>query len=115
MLADGNRATLTECRRSDTTIVEIYTSRILGGNRWDLPLDQCSKEAKEQLNFQSVARWNLCINHYKRVKLNKELNARFKPDPRAVWLEVKGSRASANNAQSMWRWPGLELFGCVAG
>ena len=114
-MADGNRVTLTECKRSDTKLFDFYSSLIPGGNRWDLPLQQCIKEAKEQFCFEGDARWNLCISHYKRVKLNRELNAKFKPESGAVWLEVKGCRATANSAQSMWIWPGLELFGRVAG
>ena len=79
-----------------------------------MPLEQCIKEANAQFNIQGAARWNLTIPHFKRVKLNKELNAIFKPESGAVWLEVKHSQASANSAQSMYIWPGLEMFGCVA-
>ena len=78
-------------------------------------MEQCIKEAKAQFNFEGDARWNLTISHYKRVKLNKELNTKIKPESGAVWLEIKGCQASANSAQSMWIWPGLEMFGCVAG
>ena len=95
-LADGNRVTLTECRRSDTQLFNFYSSLIQGGSRWDLPLEQCISEAKAQFNFEGYARWNLTISHYKRVKLNKELNAKFKPESGAVWLEIKGCQASAN-------------------
>ena len=114
-LADGNRVTLTECRRSDTRLFDFYSSLIPGGSRADLPLCECIKQAKEQFNFEGDARWNLVISHYKRVKINRELNAKFKPVSGAVWLEVKGCRATANSAQSMWIWPGLLLFGCAAG
>ena len=80
-----------------------------------MPLEQCIKEAKAQFNFQGDAVWNLTISHNRRVKLNKELNARFKPEVGDLWLEMKHSQATANSAQSMWIWPGLQLFGCVTG
>ena len=54
------------------------------------------------------------ISHRKRKHSNAKLNALEKP-PEALWLQVKARNTGANSAQSMFLWPGLQLFGCVAG
>ena len=113
-MAGGNRVTLIECKRSDSKLFDFYSSLIPGGSRFEIPLEDCITQAKELFGFEEDARWNLCISHHKRVRLNRELNQKFRPDS-AVFSEVKACRANANSAQSMWIWPGLQLFGCVAG
>ena len=75
---------------------------------------ECLRDAKAQFRFEGPCRWNLVISHAKRKRINKELNALEKPEG-TLWLEVKAKSAGANAAQSMWIWPGLQLFGCVAG
>ena len=80
-LADGNRVTLTECRRSDTQLFNFYSSLIQGGSRWELPLEQCISEAKAQFNFEGDARWNLTISPYTSQAeqiLKHKIQARFR-------------------------------------
>ena len=54
------------------------------------------------------------ISHAKRKRINAKLNALEKPSE-ALWLQVKARNTGANAAQSMFLWPGLQLFGCIAG
>jgi hypothetical protein len=114
-MAGGAVVTLTECKRSEAQLYAFYSSLIPGGSRHELPLADCLKAAKEQFHYEGPCRWNLVISHKKRKKLNKELNLHNKPPEGAVWLEVKAKSTGANAAQSMFLWPGLQLFGCLAG
>jgi len=113
-MAGGNVVTLTECKRSEAQLYDFYASLIPGGSRHELPLADCLRAAKEQFHYDGPCRWNLVISHQKRKRINKELNLRHKPEG-AVWLEVKAKSTGANAAQSMFLWPGLQLFGCLAG
>lgn len=55
----GNAVTLTMCRRSDAELFSFYSSVILGGSRFELPLPDAVKQAKAQLCSVYFARWNL--------------------------------------------------------
>ena len=50
-LAQGRRVHLTQCRRSDPRLFELYTN--------PRPIE----ELKALLPFKGMARWNLCVSH----------------------------------------------------
>jgi hypothetical protein len=112
-LADGNRVTLTECRRGDRKLFDFYSSLITGGTRAELPVQTCVAQAKAVFRSSAQARWNLVISHRRRVLINGTRN-RAEAPPGAVLLEVSGRRARGNGAQSMLLWPGIQLFGCTS-
>ena len=112
-LCSGNAVTLTECRRSDAELFSFYSSLILGGARFELPLVEAVKQAKAQFSYDAPARWNLVVSHHRRVRLNREHNEQEAP-PGAVRLEVSGKAARGNGAQTMLLWPGLQLIGSVS-
>ena len=113
-LASGNRLTLTECRRSDTVLFDFYSSLTPGGVKYDEPLCDILQSAKETFTYSGPCRWNLVISHRRRVQINRELNHYFKP-PGAIYLRtgLQHSRFGLNTPQSMWLWPGIELYACV--
>jgi hypothetical protein len=112
-LAGGNRTELTQCRRADAALFELYCSLARGGSREHAPLDECVAAARATVGFRGPARHNLVISHAKRVAVNRELNARERPAG-AVWVSVKHEPAHHNTAQSMWLWPGMRMLGCTA-
>jgi hypothetical protein len=112
-LSDGNRCTLTECRRGDRKLFDFYSSLIPGGSRADLPVQACVAQAKAVFRSSAPARWNLVISHRRRCLINGARN-RAEAPPGAVLLEVSGRRARGNGAQSMLLWPGIQLFGCTS-
>ena len=112
-MVDGNRLVLTQCRRSEESLFNFFSSLIPGGVRFDAPLSQCLQDARQQFNFDGPARYNLTISHKKRKQINGILNRHFKP-PGAVFVRVNTCKAvGLNEPQSMFLWPGLELYGCV--
>ena len=89
-MAGGNRATLTECRRSDKELFDFYASLAQGGSRDDpQPLRSVLTEAKALFNYTGFCRNNLVISHRKRIQLNRQINEQFAP-PCAVRLEIGG-------------------------
>jgi hypothetical protein len=112
-LSDGNRCTLTECRRGDRKLFDFYSSLIPGGSRAELPVQECVAQAKAVFRSSAPARWNLVVSHRRRVLINGTRN-RAEAPPGAVLLEVSGRRARGNGAQSMLLWPGIQLFGCTS-
>jgi hypothetical protein len=112
-LADGNRCTLTECRRGDRKLFDFYSSLIPGGSRAELPVQACVAQAKAVFRSSGPARWNLAISNRRRCLINAERNRAEAPRT-AVLLEVGGRRARGNGAQSMRIWPGIQLFGCTS-
>ena len=112
-LCDGNRVTLTECRRSDAQLFQWYSSLIPGGERFASPLAEVLAQARARFAFAGRARHNLVISHRHRVQLNRDLNRHFAPEEGgAVFLRIQPQRGQLNAAQSMWLWPGIELLGC---
>jgi len=112
-LAGGTRLVLTECRRSETDLFEFYSSLILGGSRFTIPLETVLNEARGLFNFEGPARHNLVISHHKRIKINKELNIYHKPDAGAILLKPKPTKGQLCKAQDLWVWEGLEVLGCT--
>ena len=71
--------------------------------------------ARAAFHFQGPARYNLCLSHRRRVKLNAELNKRFLPEQGWRLVKAKTERGQLCSAQNMFVWPGLELLGCSRG
>ena len=111
-LSDGNRLTLTKCRRSDSFLFDFYSSLILGGVRFHMPLSEVLEEARSLFHFEGYARHNLCISHVKRRKLNREINLALRPEG-ATLIRAKAEKGQTNTAQNMFIWPGIELIGAT--
>ena len=111
-LSDGNRLTLTKCRRSDSFLFDFYSSLISGGVRFHMPLSEVLEEARSLFHFEGYARHNLCISHVKRRKLNREINLALRPEG-AILIRAKPEKGQTNTAQNMFIWPGLELIGAT--
>jgi len=81
---------------------------------FDNPLSECMQMAKDTFGFSGACRWNLVLSHRKRVFVNKQLNQLLKP-PDAVYIRtsLQHSRYGLNTPQSMWIWPGIELYACI--
>ena len=111
-LCSGNRVTLTTCRRSDGELFAFYSSIIAGGSRYELTLPELVRQARATFTVGS-ARFNLCISHQRRCRINREANQQEAP-PNAIRLEVTGKASQGNGAQTMLLFPGLQLIGCVS-
>ena len=109
-MADGNRLTLTTCRRSETALFDFYRSLIPGGSRYDIPLEEAVQAARREFTYSQPCRYNFVISHQKRRKVNRELNHLWAP-PDAVFLKVRATKSSGG--QDMLIWPGIQLFGNV--
>ena len=111
-LAGGNRLVLTECKRSECTLFDWYSSLIPGGLRYELPLAEVLAEARAAFRFEGHAMHNLCISHRMRVKLNTQCNRHFAEGQPSVFVRAKAQKGQLCTAQSMLIWPGIELLGC---
>jgi len=112
-MADGNRLTLTECKRSDVELFDFYTRLIPGGDLFEQPIKEAVKLAPEKFKYQGVCGLNLTLSHRKRIAINRQVNLN-KKHPNAVFLPCpKLTRLSLNAPQEMWLWPHLELLGCL--
>ncbi len=107
-LAKGNRLQLRACKRSDEVLFAYYSSLIVGGSRFELPLSQVLAEAKVLFRFDGPARHNLCISHKHRRRLNRDVSQVLRPRG-AVYL-----RANAATSESTWVWPGFPLIGATS-
>jgi hypothetical protein len=107
-MSGGHRLTLTTCHRSDTELFAWYSSLIIGGARFELPLADVLAEARLRFHLSVPARHNLCISHRRRVQLNQAGNERERP---ANAVLVKAGQNSKVAGQNMWLWPGIELLG----
>ena len=112
-MANGNRLTLTECKRSDSHLFEFYTRLIPGGDLYDQPIEEAVRLARERFRYEGVCDLNLVLSHRKRIAINRKVNLHKKPED-AVFLPCpKLKRLSLNAAQELFIWPGLELLGCL--
>ncbi len=94
-------------------VYETDSSLIKGGARYEIPLGEAVKQAKDRFQLVGCARWNLVISHQRRIRINRELNKASAPLD-ATLLEVSGKAAHGNGAQTMLIWVGLQLIGCVS-
>ena len=111
-LSGGNRLVLRECRRSEHELFQWYRSLIVGGSRFETPLSHVLAEARQRFHFDGPARYNLCISHRRRIRLNAECNRHFKPAEGAVFIRCKPEKGQLCAAQNLFVWPGIELLGC---
>ncbi len=91
-LGGGNQVVLTICRRSEAQLFDFYSSLIAGGARFELPVSEAVRQAREQFPNTAPARWNLVISHQRRIRINREYNNQEAP-AEATLLEVKGKAA----------------------
>ena len=103
-LADGNRLTLTENKRSDEVLFNFYTSLS------SRPLAELLQEARVLFPVTSrLADTTLVISHARRRYLNCKRNLSEKP-PSAVFLRAPIT-GSGTGPQSMFVWAGLRVVG----
>ena len=112
LLAGGNRVVLRECRRSERQLFDWYSSLIPDGARFETPLADVLRQARATFKFDNPARYNLCLSHRRRVRLNAELNKHFCPQEGWRLIKATAQRGQLCAAQNMLVWPGLELLGC---
>jgi len=111
-LCGGQHVNLTACRRSDGVLFDFYSSLILGGARFELPVAQAVLQAQGLFHYEGPVRWNLVISNAKRVQLNRRLNLFYSQGKEVTKLRVTGAALRGNAQQSMLLWPGLQLLGC---
>ena len=112
-MADGNKLTLTECKRSDSELFDFYTRLIPSGDLYGQSVEVAVQLARTRFKYEGVCDLNLTLSHRKRIAINKKVNLYKKPDD-AIFLPCPQlRRLSLNAPQSMWIWPGLELLGSV--
>ena len=107
-ICGGNRIRLTECKRSDATLFDWYTSLERDGARYNIPLDDVLHEARRFFNGNATPNYTLCIDHRLRKIVNREANERLKPKD-AIWLEAPKS-VLPNQPQSFWLYTGQVLI-----
>ena len=102
-LSGGNRLTLTENKRSDQILYDLYTS--LRGR----PLEEALQEARIRFPVTSRPATTIVISHARRRYLNMRRNLAEKPSD-AVFFRapVTGDRTGPQN---MWLWSGLTVVG----
>jgi energy-coupling factor transporter ATP-binding protein EcfA2 len=111
-LCGGTRCLLTECKRSDKTLFNWFTSIGEGGSRFDLTLAQQVKEARRDFPKRGDARWHLCISHAKRKAINRREMLRLKPVDAMFYPKV-AAPGMTSEPQDLWLWPGIEVFACT--
>ena len=112
-MSDGNRLTLTECKRSDSKLFDFYTRLILGGDLYDQPIESAVKLAREKFTYEGVCDLNLVLSHRTRIAINRKVNMYKKPDDAVLLPCPKLKRLSLNAPQDMWIWQKLNLLGCL--
>jgi hypothetical protein len=111
-LCGGTRCLLTECKRSDKTLFDWFTSVAEGGSRFDLPLTQQVKQARKDFPFREPARWHLVISHAKRKAINRREMLRLKPAS-AVFYPRVAATGMTSEPQDLWLWPDIQVFACT--
>ena len=103
---------LTECKRSDKTLFDWFTSIGEGGSRFDLSLAEQVKQARKDFPFREPARWHLVISHAKRKAINRREMLRLKPAS-AVFYPKVAAPGMTSEPQDMFLWPGIQIFACT--
>jgi len=114
-MCGGHMVQLRECRRADKVLFDFYSSLILGGGRFVLPVARAVEEARAAFDFEGPVRWSLVISHAKRVLLNRKLNLFYARGKEVVKINIAGPALRENAAQSMIIGPGLQLLGSGGG
>ena len=111
-LCGGTRCILTECKRSDKSLFDWYTSIAEGGSRFELDIKEQVKQAKKDFPRRDHARWHLCISHAKRKAINRREMLRLKPAD-AVFYPRVAAPGMTSEPQDLWIWPGVQLYACT--
>jgi hypothetical protein len=129
-LADGNKLTMTECRRSDQVLFEWYASLARGGSRHERPLEDNVNEARatfkadQAIGFipgTQLAPVNFVLSHRLRERINAQCNkaeAQGRSDAIRFTLEEFGLvdlDPHQSNPQDAFFWPGQRVIACCSG
>ena len=110
-LADGNRLTLTENKRSDQVLYDLYTSL------QRRTLADALEEARARFPVTTRPATTIVIPHARRRFLNMKHNLKDKPAAGAIFLKapMTGGKPGGASPQNMWIWPGLRVIGAGSG
>jgi hypothetical protein len=108
-LTGGHRLVMCENKRSDPELFA-FVQAVLA-NTHDLP--ELLAQARRQFPLTGMpARYNLCLSHATRLRVNRMANDREKlGHPEAIHLKTSGLSCGDNAPQSFWTWVGQELIG----
>ena len=109
-LCQGNRVVLTQCQRADQQLVDVYSSLIPGGCRYERQLHKVVAEAREVFG-QADYECNLCISHRNSMALNKQRNLKIRPT-KSFFVKATPKKGQLCQPQDMWLWLGIEMLGC---
>ena len=105
-MSGGNILKLTECKRSESSLFDIYT-QVLG-----LPLKE-SLQLASQFQYAGPCRFYLVISHSKRVIINRRENEKEAKGKSTLYIAVPNTKAKRHYQQSMHIYVGMQLFGCT--
>ena len=110
-LTGGHRLVMTENRRSDPELFD-FIQKVLANTH---DLSEILGQARQQFPVSGLpVRYNLCISHATRRRINALANARERQaHPEAISIKAEGG-CGDNAPQSFWTWPGQELIGAGA-
>ena len=100
-----NRLVLTQCRRSDARLFDLYRNLI------DSPLtlpEELAHLRRQLPRIEGLSPINLVSSHKSRVALNDYLQRAF--TPKGALLSPKPERRMPNVSQDIWVYPGLKLL-----
>jgi hypothetical protein len=108
-LTGGHRLVMCENKRSDPELFS-FVHGVLS-NTHDLP--EILAQARQQFPLTGrPVRYNLCLSHATRVRINRMANDREKQGhPEAIHLRAAGGSCEDNAPQSFSTWRGQELIG----
>jgi hypothetical protein len=108
-LTGGHRLVMCENKRSDPELFA-FVQAVLA-NTHDLP--ELLAQARRQFPLTGMpARYNLCLSHATRLRVNRMANDREKlGHPEAIHLKTSGLSCGDNAPQSFWTWVGQEVIG----
>ena len=129
-LADGNKLTMKECKRSDQVLFDWYASLARGGCRHERTLEENVREAKatftrdKAIGFipgTELAPVNFVISHQVRESINAQCNqaeAQGRKDAVKFTVEEFGLSdldLHQSNPQDAFFWPGQRVIACCSG
>ena len=108
-LTGGHSLVMCENKRSDPELFS-FVQAVLSSTH-DLPEILAQARLQFPLSLRP-ARYNLCLSHSTRVRINRLANDREKQGhPEAIHLRASASSCGDNVPQSFWTWAGQELIG----
>ena len=107
-LVDGNRLTLTENKRSDQVLYQLYTSL------QRRTLADALEEARARFPVTTRPATTIVISHARRRFLNMKHNLKDKPAAGAIFFKAPMT-GGKTGPQSFWLWPGVRVIGAGGG